>query len=297
MNTQYHSTIKKTPHEVVFRSDFTLQLYRKQWLSPTDRKTAKLTHEDPSLEPEDESTLSTAPITRAEEDAGTQFRLSPGPSSTLGPLGPLVLSPKRPVIDLETSTQSDVFDEFISCHGSPIQIESSPEPSTSATQSLHIEDPIITLARDNIRVARDKMVTKHNKQSNIESFEDGDIVLVKIPRIDRTATDQRKLFGRVLSKAFRPPRYKVQTQYGIIDRLFPTKELKLVPLIVSTTIEIGDNQAIIPLSKAAKLNSSGERVTGSCQCKGQCSTNRFAVLRITLSVVYTVTEKYTIVAF
>ena len=43
---------------------------------------------------------------------------------------------------------------------------------------------------------------------------------------------------------------------------------------MSSTIEIGDNQAVIPLSKAAKLNSSGERVTISCQCKGQCSTNR-----------------------
>ena len=85
------------------------------------------------------------------------------------------------------STQSDVFNEFMSCPGSPIQTDSSPEPNKGPTIASPIKDPVVTLARHNIRVTRDKMATRYNKQANIEVFNKGDIVLVKIPRVDRTA--------------------------------------------------------------------------------------------------------------
>jgi hypothetical protein len=310
MNTQFHSTIKTTPYELVFRSKYTLQLYRKKWLSPEDRKTAKLTHEDPLIPPEDESTIPLLPMSRAEEEAGVQFidgyPIEPS-QKTIGPpedtytggesigvtegqdsmsssasdsnlvsgpvLGPLILSSKRP------STLSDSHSMIppgpsMNRSASPISISSDNHQNNYPEAESRIEDPAIALARDNIRVARDHMIKKHDKHSNIEVFSIGDIVLVKLPRVDRTATDQRKLFARVIGKDHQPPRHRIQTQFGIVDRLFPTRELKSVPLVVTNTINIGDNKKSITLSQAAKQNSLGTRIVISCQCNGQCNTKR-----------------------
>ena len=60
------------------------------------------------------------------------------------------------------------------------------------------EDVCITVARENIKHARDKMCKKHDKKSKIISFAIGDIAVVKLPRGTRTATDQRKLFCKVI---------------------------------------------------------------------------------------------------
>ena len=136
------------------------------------------------------------------------------------------------------------------------------------------EDVCITVARENIKHARDKMCKKHDKKSKIISFAIGNIAVVKLPRGTRTATDQRKLFCKVIGCQYTPPRYKIQTKFGIIDRFFPTSQLAPVPRSVADGIEIGNIRKELTLSQAAHLNSSGERVIISCQCRGNCVSKR-----------------------
>ena len=71
------------------------------------------------------------------------------------------------------------------------------------------------------------MKIKYSKRHNIQHFEVGDIVSLKIPREDRTSTDNRRLFARILAEPF-SHRYKVLTLSGSIQRLIPIKELGVV---------------------------------------------------------------------
>lgn len=183
----------------------------------------------------------------------------------------LVLSPKRAepsFVSLRARSP-----DLTATASSAIEIHSDSCPSARSESASDVEDPQISLARDNIRAAQDKMVARYAKYHKIESFAIGDVVLVKLPRGIRTATDQRKLYCLLIGCEHQPPRYKIQSKFGIINRMFPTKELKSVPKNVADTIDIGDVRKEITLSQAAKLNSSGTRVVISCQCSGMCSTN------------------------
>jgi hypothetical protein len=312
MNTQYHETIKTTPYEVVFRSKYTLQLWRKTWLDANKRLSASLHHEDPELPIENESTIPLYPMTTAEVEAGTQFvdgRPAEPIKKTIGPpeglytegesLGttrgitpliipgisfdrPLILSPRRqiPLQLPDTATSAPLGNSaaleppIAGLFGTEEPSEEVPVPVNLEDEDLEPEDHLLSVTRDNITIARDKMVAKYHKSHTIESFVIGDIVLIKLPREIRTATDQRKLFGRVIGALHQPVRYKVQTKWGIIDRSFATSQLGSLPNSVAEAIEIGNIQTPITLSKAAKENSSGERVVVSCQCTGACNTNR-----------------------
>ena len=53
------------------------------------------------------------------------------------------------------------------------------------------------------------------------------IVSLKVPREDRTSTDNKCLFGRILEEPY-SHRYKVITLSGVIKRLIPTKGLGVV---------------------------------------------------------------------
>lgn len=70
----------------------------------------------------------------------------------------------------------------------------------------------------------------------------------------------------------KPNWYELQTKYGVIERLMPTKELERVPL--SMGIEGGGLSKKIALSKAALEASTSDRVVISCKCKGKCNTKR-----------------------
>ena len=71
------------------------------------------------------------------------------------------------------------------------------------------------------------MVRKYTKKHDIQHFEVGAIVSVKIPREDRTSTDNKRLFARILEEPY-PHRYKVITLSGIISRLILTKGLRVI---------------------------------------------------------------------
>ena len=61
-----------------------------------------------------------------------------------------------------------------------------------------------------------------------------------MPREDRTSTDNKRLFARILEEPY-PHRYRILTPLGVIQRLIPTKSLGVVEQALWSDI-------LIPLS-------------------------------------------------
>ena len=117
------------------------------------------------------------------------------------------------------------------------------------------------------------MVRKYTKKHDIQYFEVGAIVSIKVPREDRTSTDNKRLFARILEEPY-PHRYRVLTPSGVITRLIPTKSLGVVEQALWPDIQIPTSTKQVTLGLAAREASTSARVGISCQCKGQCSTKR-----------------------
>ena len=71
------------------------------------------------------------------------------------------------------------------------------------------------------------MIRKYTKKHDIQHFKIGAIVSLKVPREDRTSTNNKRLFARILDEPH-SHRYKVLTLSSIISRLIPTKSLGVV---------------------------------------------------------------------
>ena len=86
---------------------------------------------------------------------------------------------------------------------------------------------MIEKAQISTQKARARIVRKYTKKHNIQHFEVGDIVSLKVPREDRTSTDNRRLFARILAEPY-SYRYKVIILSRIINYLIPTKQLGII---------------------------------------------------------------------
>jgi hypothetical protein len=84
-----------------------------------------------------------------------------------------------------------------------------------------------------------------------------------VPREDRTSTNNRRLFARVLEEPY-PHRYKVITLLGVIKRLIPTKGLGAVERALWLDIIIPNSIAEATLRQAARDASTSARVGVSC---------------------------------
>jgi hypothetical protein len=135
------------------------------------------------------------------------------------------------------------------------------------------EDPVLLRVRQNTTNARQRMVRKYEKRHKVTEYAQGDIVAIKLPRETRTNTDNKRLFGRILAMPYKD-RYKLQTIYGRIDRLMPTRELIALPKVLQDSINCNGPSGEIALSRAALEASNSDRVIISCKCKKQCNTRR-----------------------
>ena len=67
---------------------------------------------------------------------------------------------------------------------------------------------------------------------------------------------------------------EVTIKYGIIDRLFTTRSLSRVLLVIANALDCNRPLCRIPLSRAAIKALTSERVIISCKCKNTCNTRR-----------------------
>jgi hypothetical protein len=137
--------------------------------------------------------------------------------------------------------------------------------------TLQENNEVLQTVLENTAKAWEKMMKKYTKNHTIETFVAGDIVTVKLPCDVCTSTDNKKLFAWVLGQP-KPNRYKLQTEYGVIERLMSTKELERVGL--SMDVEVNSPSKKIALSRAAIEASTSKRVVISYKYKGKCNTKQ-----------------------
>jgi hypothetical protein len=143
-----------------------------------------------------------------------------------------------------------------------------PRTELPAIPDLIIEKAIVATQRARVSMAR-----KYTKKHDIQHFDIGAIVSIKVPREDRTSTDNKRLFARILEEPY-PHWYRVLTPSGIIQRLIPTKSLGVVEQALWSDILIPTSMKQVTLGLVAREASTSAQVGVSCQCKGQCSTKR-----------------------
>ncbi|KFY28271.1 hypothetical protein V491_00545 [Pseudogymnoascus sp. VKM F-3775] len=100
-------------------------------------------------------------------------------------------------------------------------------PAQPRTELWATPDPVIERAIVATQRARISMVRKYTKKHDIQHFNIGAIVSIKVPQEDRTSTDNKRLFAQILEEPY-PHRYRILTASGIIQRLIPTKSLGVV---------------------------------------------------------------------
>jgi hypothetical protein len=294
MNTQIHSTIKCAPAELLFRERTSYI----DWLNSQKRKelTVGVNQEDPTQSPI--YAVQSSPISNSgsQIDIGIRshnseitMRISSPESGSefslrISPLVQRSPSPIEEWFDVDAYEETTLIATApiatvpiatvpIATVTTPTPIATAPIAETTSIATVPIVDQVIQRAQESTWSARIKMAQKYSKRHDIQHFDIGDIVSIKVPREDRTATDNRRLFARVLDEPH-SHRYKVVTMSGIIKRLIPTKEIGVVEEALWLDIIIPDTTNEVTLGLAAREASTSERVGISCQCRGLCNTKR-----------------------
>ena len=151
-----------------------------------------------------------------------------------------------------------------------------PIRSDSSVESEEETDPVLSNVRGNTLRARAKMVQKYSRKHKIEVFVPGDVIALNLPAGTKTSTDNKRIWAKVIAEEH-PGRYRLQTKWGILKTLVPTRELNRVKKVIADSLEMeeymGPSTSIL-LSTAALKASSSIRVVISCKCKVQCATKR-----------------------
>jgi hypothetical protein len=109
-------------------------------------------------------------------------------------------------------------------HSSQLSEPPKDDDDEEEPERMELEDNHYVKARRRTDSSREKIVAKYSKNYEINHFEVSNIVTFKLPRGTRTPADYKRLFSRVLGVP-QQDRYEIQTQYGVINYLLPTREL------------------------------------------------------------------------
>jgi hypothetical protein len=122
--------------------------------------------------------------------------------------------------------------------------------------------------------ANKRAIKEYGKCHTIRTFKEGDHVSIAIPSHDRGLTDPKRIFEKILNvDEKKPDLYEIVTCHGILDRLYPVKEL--LPLSNSIPLEIPTGRMKkITLAYAARQESTSSSIPVACSCKKECKTAR-----------------------
>jgi len=147
------------------------------------------------------------------------------PDSCIDPqlLGPMCdqresLLPEQSVT---SSLQAAAVPEVIRDNSVPSPLENSSQHVPEAQMAAAIQ----TLNQEMIEITQRKVIAmekRYNKVNNVEVFEEGDCVRLKIPVGNRCTADNKRIFCRVV-KVKHGNRYALHCQYGILQGFYQTK--------------------------------------------------------------------------
>ena len=129
----------------------------------------------------------------------------------------------------------------------------------------------------NYRANAEKVKLKYSKRKRVinETFTEGDLVTVRVPKIDRSSTDQPRLVAKVVKTRGTVDKwYQLQCKFGILDGWYRTGELMPYGGICSISF---DNDTKVTLREAARKENSNMIQRKKCMCQGPCSKNCYCV--------------------
>ena len=127
--------------------------------------------------------------------------------------------------------------------------------------------------RRNIVISADKMKSRYAKRKKVlvHTFQIGDSVAIRIPKIDRHKTDTKRIPAMIVKvKASTPPMYKLACKYGTLQGYYSTSELICYPGYV----EIANENYEITLRESIRRYSVLDTEVIHCKCKKLCNSNR-----------------------
>lgn len=126
-------------------------------------------------------------------------------------------------------------------------------------------------ADDHYRLNAKRMRLKYDIKK-VHIFAVGDVVTVRIPRIDRAATDSHRLPCVIVQKLGKKQfKYRLQCEFGVLDVTYPANELEVYGGLVKVDSKPWQSVPKISLREAAKnANPSNAFYGTSCCCKTGC---------------------------
>ena len=123
----------------------------------------------------------------------------------------------------------------------------------------------------------EKMVKKHDHKRNKKTtvYSVGDLVTIRIPNIDRAATNFKRLPGKIAKvKVYNGQMHRLMTQYGTLSDWYGADDLEKL-LAGNVDVNLDDyGKHLISLTEAAKLQAANtgslEAVKTLCNCNTGC---------------------------
>lgn len=137
----------------------------------------------------------------------------------------------NPDIDADNSRSSSIsslipqFNEVSRSASNSENLQTFERSSSSQREGIDIT---VLKARERLQTSRKQMATRYNRRTKAQVFQPGQIVTVKIPKIDRsTATGSRRCYAEILRA--KNNRYEMRTEYGVLDRWYAARDIYVVP--------------------------------------------------------------------
>ena len=117
------------------------------------------------------------------------------------------------------------------------------------------------------------MKKKYSRNHKVVTFEIDQVVTLRIPKEARATTDNHRLLC-MIKEIPHEGRHKLQTKFGILDRLYSTSELNVVPSADQEAYRLdfqnASTKTISPHAVAKKVGTSN-KVAITCLCKKSCN--------------------------
>ena len=115
--------------------------------------------------------------------------------------------------------------------------------------------------------AQARSIKQYGKQRRVQVYEIGQNVSVAIPREDRSSTDDKRLFGKVIMSFPEMNQYEVVTQWGVLDRYCPISIVNPVEDAVDVGVPEPPPRNKVSIAHCAGQQSMSQKVLVKCDCR------------------------------
>lgn len=120
--------------------------------------------------------------------------------------------------------------------------------------SNNARERLLKNVRNQTALVRNEMIERDGRDHPPIQFTIGQLASLRVPRKDRHATDNKRIICQILSIPH-PGLYQLQTEFGVLKKKSPVRDLDIVPQSMSFDIRPNSSTKPITLRTAARLDS------------------------------------------